>query len=338
MKVAFFSERIGGCYHYRTAIPFTALEEDGVEVLPLDGGDKFKSDVKSVQLARSYPVDIQNGIDFCKKENIKIVYDIDDATDLVDKTNYYYRNFNKETSEKIDKLLNDADIVTTTTEKMKEYLSKKTDKPIIIYPNCLDYDDWQIRKGKQDRLRIGFSGSMSHIPDLLVVLPAIAKLQKKYDFDFIIQGMGYEPYNTYFEFIQKGSTPELKDKLIEMDSYLKDINFEWIRWVDSKIHPILLRELNLDIGICPLDDREFNLYKSAVKFYEYSAVGTLTIVQDMLPYSEEPCILTKDWETTLEEYILNEEKRKEETTKQYEWVKSNRNVKDYVPLLKEIYL
>ena len=45
--------------------------------------------------------------------------------------------------------------------------------------------------------------------------------------------------------------------------------------------------MNLDIAIIPLADLPFNHYKSSIKFYEMSAMGTPSLVSNILPYSED---------------------------------------------------
>jgi glycosyltransferase involved in cell wall biosynthesis len=50
------------------------------------------------------------------------------------------------------------------------------------------------------------------------------------------------------------------------------------------MYSLKLASLNLDIGICPLVDDEFNNHKSQLKWTEYSAMRIPSVVSDLPPY------------------------------------------------------
>lgn len=86
---------------------------------------------------------------------------------------------------------------------------------------------------------------------------------------------------------------------------------------------------DLDIGIAPLEDTEFNHGKSNIKFYEYASVGTCVLASDVEPYSEEVNYRAKntfkDWYNKLEKLIVDKEFRLKTLKTQQEWVKKNRS-------------
>jgi hypothetical protein len=87
---------------------------------------------------------------------------------------------------------------------------------------------------------------------------------------------------------------------------------------------------DLDIGLAPLEDTEFNAGKSNIKFYEYASVGTVTLASDVQPYNTEVNCLTKntkkDWIKNLEKLITNPEYRVKKLHEQREWVRKNRSI------------
>jgi len=66
-----------------------------------------------------------------------------------------------------------------------------------------------------------------------------------------------------------------------------NVNFFHVPFYPPVMFPTLLASLNIDIGIAPLQDNEFNHSKSCVKFYEYAATGAATLTSKVLPYTKE---------------------------------------------------
>ena len=95
-----------------------------------------------------------------------------------------------------------------------------------------------------------------------------------------------------------------------------------------------LPDRDWDIGACPLGSTEFDRCKSALKFYEYAAAGTLTVASDVEPYRDEVSLLASDtdgWVETLERYLTHPERRAAETEAQRHWVMEHRTIQALVP-------
>lgn len=189
-----------------------------------------------------------------------------------------------------------ADMVTTTTDILTEKL--KTINPnTVALPNLIDFNHYPIVEMKKKEIRIGWQGGSSHYEDLFMVAPAIKKILKKYD-------------NTKFVFWGD----------MRMYGLFKDCpigRVEVHQWVKQVCYPYKLALLNLDIGLCPVIDNEFNRNKSAIKYFEYSTQKTASIASNIPPY--QPVIEhgrngllvnENEWYNAMEELILNEDKRR----------------------------
>ncbi len=169
-----------------------------------------------------------------------------------------------------------------------------------------------------------------------MVIDVIDELQREYDFEFYLQGISQSPLRAqiyvweeqlkrgmiapqHYEFVH--GAIKLWGKLIEMK------HFEHIPFYPAGLYPDILREMNLDIGICPLIESEFSRFKSCVKFYEYASVGTFTIASNVLPYSKEVNCLTNEWGTMLKGMIDGVDLRKAKLKEQMEFTLLKRDIR-----------
>jgi hypothetical protein len=236
-----------------------------------------------------------------------------------------------------------ADHITVSTQAIAEYARQRTDVPITVIPNSYFEHEWDFKKPDKKELRIGFSGSSTHVDDLLMVLPSIVKLQKKYNFTFLINGFGKDTYESWLRDFRFSAPKEGDLAATELDKLMKQISFEWIPYIDFDVFPKTLIEMNLDIGICPLKDTPFNNCRSAGKALEYTLAGALALASDTIPYRSEPTsILVKDtdWEEQLEYYILHPDIREKARLEHLTWLRENRNIESpkMIDLLKSVYV
>ena len=346
MKILFITDTTSGCYKVRSKVPAKYLERIGHKVQILSKVEQVKEIEKPdvVVFFRGYPTAIDELVRFFKAMKIKVVYDSDDALDLVRENNPSYAAV-KESIQSIYYLVKNADVITTTTDTLAQYF-RKFNKNVSVLPNCVDLEEWQERNGSQ-KLRIGFSGSSSHITDLLIVVDVIRDLQKKYDFDFVIQGFTpLKSLEEWYEHNLEASGQMFKNHQIGRElkiltDKLKNIRYEFHPFIDTDKHHEKLRELNLDIGLCPLEKNDFNKYKSCIKFYEYAMVGTVSLASNVFPYSNEVNYLAKnnywDWKEKLEKLITDKELRNKLLREQRKWVLENRDISQKVEMWQKLY-
>jgi hypothetical protein len=297
--------------------------------------------IHAFQFYGAYPFSVGRVLKYLKEKGKKIVYDCDDALNLVDPTNPWYYDVMKDLGS-VREILSYADEITVSTPQMGEYIKTQSDVKVTILPNYYSQREWTFPRPNRKGLRIGYSGSASHVSDLIPILPVIKKLQDKYNFTFILFGFGNEglqkDYKNWYMDYRYVSSPEGQKELEIFDKLLSEIRFEWVPYVDFEKYPSTLTNIALDIGLCPLKDTPFNRCRSACKAMEYTLSGALALASDIEPYRTEPTsVLVTDWESTLEYYITHLEECKATKEKHLEWLRQNRNIDDKIELLKEIY-
>jgi glycosyltransferase involved in cell wall biosynthesis len=209
--------------------------------------------------------------------------------------------------------LKDADMVTVTTPNLADY-ARQYNKNVVVLPNSIDFSQWwklDMKPNKQ--LRVGWSGGFSHYEDFHEIKEPLNRLLRKFKFKLIMVGTNF-----------KGIIDEDLRYLVE--DYV---------WVDFSGHSYRMMCMNLDLAIIPLADLPFNHYKSAVKWYEMSAIKIPCVVSDIQPYSPEIKQGEVSWKykdaTSFERAVFEAlEKpllRKKYAQNAYDWVFKHRNAK-----------
>ena len=340
MKIGFFEHNPAGTYWYRIKRPRELLQRNGIETRLIRINQDVDDDIDVFQVYGAHPFSMERPIKWMKENNRKIIYDLDDAMHLIDESNPFYHDVKKSLGS-VDEKLHYADEMTCSTPEMEKYLRTMTDKPITILPNTFTASEWTFPRPQREGLRIGFAGSPTHIGDLLLVLPAIRNLQKKYKFTFILFGFGiqkdYKDWFNHQRYISQGEG--LKD-LIEFDKILSDIDFEYVPFIDYNSYPATLTNISLDIGLCPLKDTPFNRCRSACKAMEYTLSGALALASKLPPYEgDNSSILVGggNWEDALEALIKHPEVIKGLHEGFYAWIKANREDISVLPIIKKVY-
>lgn len=204
-----------------------------------------------------------------------------------------------------------SNLVTCTTELLRqEFL--KINPNVSVLPNLIDPQFFMTAEMVKRDIRIGWQGGASHYEDLYMVKDHIIEILKTHD-------------NVKFVFFGDSRFQNLFNKAP------KD-KIEFHNWVSHSVYPYKLGLLNLDIGICPLVDNQFNRNKSAIKWMEYSAIKVMTLASDVSPYKElirnnENGMLVKDsdWTLALGEAIKDVSLRQRIANHAYEDVMENHN-------------
>lgn len=204
-----------------------------------------------------------------------------------------------------------ADMVSTTTDILRSKLATINPNTVVL-PNLVDFEQYPVVEHKKKRIRVGWQGGASHYEDLYMVAPAIKKLLKKYDnVDFVFWGD------------------------LRMYGLFRDIPMERVechQWVKQIVYPYKLACLNLDIGLCPVVDNEFNRNKSAIKWMEYSVVKAATVASNIPPYSAviedgQTGLLVDEngWFDAMEKLVLDNDKREKLSNNAFDEVHTNHN-------------
>ena len=349
MRILGFERGTSACNHYRILQPLYKLQQHKLaDILTIHQGNSSDLDFVVQKIMEADIVMFQRPqddrwFDFIKtaqKHGKIIVVDYDDHPFLVSPLNPAYRHYG--TSEvnykwpdgSIKPLWKDgerefyleqnitrqnyfvaafkkADMVSTTTPILQD-IFLKLNKNSVVLPNLIDFDLFPQLECIKKEIRIGWQGGVSHYEDLYMVVPAIKKILEKYD-------------NVKFVFLGDA-------RFYNLFKDMPKNKFEWHGWVKHEAYPLKLVTLNLDIGICPLVDNEFNRNKSAIKFFEYSAIKIPTIASNIPPYfpvmnsGKDGLLISDDkWYEAMEELILDKKKRDYLAKNAYENVFENHN-------------
>lgn len=158
--------------------------------------------------------------------------------------------------------------LTTTTEALRDKITEQVDRPaedIDIVPNSIDFNlfkPFSKRKRFGNKPRIGWTASDSHLLEGQLVNRILTELyRRRNDFEMVIVGN--------IEKFRKAT---------------EQFPIEWHPFCDINVYPLFVAGLELDIGICPLEEYSFNRCKSALKWSEYSAFSIPSVCSDLEPY------------------------------------------------------
>lgn len=348
---------LDGCTWYRTRQPLKIAEgKDLLSVKELDPTTQSTKEIADLlKQADIYYLRFSFGgaANFIKEIRIlyphkPIVFDIDDDYFDVNPLNNFYGDlgtkevmadgkplwvegkwFDPYTNRKkmidYEYCLSHATVVTVTTDKLAETVSKWNDNVVVI-PNAIDMSKFpklDINKGDEQRLL--WHGGSSHYPDLITVKDDLERLMK--DFPKLHLYIYGQIYESLFKNIDK-----------------KRVHFEG--WIGAEGHGYRLATVGADVAICPLADNPFNTNKSSVKYYENAALGIATVCKNMLPYAADikhefnGILYTKSLYKQVKTLLKNDEYRKAISEKGYEYVKKFRNIEtvavDFAELLKKL--
>jgi glycosyltransferase involved in cell wall biosynthesis len=342
MKLFFLTETKSGCYKWRTAIPAKYLARRGHQIqLLTNDPSQYEAPDAMVFFRAHFDHAIAIAV-WCKKNKIRVVFDTDDALDLVPQENLHFREIQPRLPV-YHRILELADVVTTTTPTLASHLRTRNPN-VVVLPNSVDPEEWTPRP-KGSGLRIGWTGSPTHFADLNLVLDAVHDLQKQYPFTFVLQGLCKEPNmeELYENLLKQGGkkffeTP-LGRSIKRFREKLTGIKYEFHPSVPVVEHAGTVCDLAVDIGIAPLGDDPFNRNKSCIKYYEYAMSGAVTVASHVKPYSEEVSITAKNnresWKYNLESAINAD--RDALWREQRDWVLEHRNIQSTVDLWETAY-
>ena len=163
----------------------------------------------------------------------------------------------------------DADLVLVPTRELSRMVEGYNPN-VVVLPNYLDDTIWQLKQPVQktaiEEITIGYMGSNSHTPDLIIIASLLRELLARYEGKLKLEVWG---------------TP-LPEALQ---------NIEGVFWHPSPTNVYtdfvkFFQTLEFDLVIAPLADNLFNRCKSGLKFLEYSAIGAPGVYSRLSPYEE----------------------------------------------------
>jgi len=328
--------RKNGCTFYRLLQPYGALDDNGHNVFFMDKNEEGEAMAEAMTHA-DYVIVRDGGealaeYTFSNFPDKKMVYDLDDDLWNMNPFSPAYRDYgleevewngqmlwedgkagfnierNRQKSQYRVDIMEQADLVTVTTERLKDRIAEKIDNDIAVLPNVVDFELWwDLPLVDADKTRLGWSGGASHYVDWHSIKDGLPDVMD--NAELVLAGHKW-------------------------DGTIEDLDYEFYEWTDVEAHPYRQAALNIDIGLLPLADNEFNKHKSCVKWYEFAALGIPCVAANVPPYSDEiehgDTGLLYDDEDEFVEYVNklknNPEMQEEIGEAGREWVAENRSV------------
>lgn len=348
----------GGCGWYRIRQPFDMIQHNtDNDCYIVDARKDDMVEVAKALLAADVIVcrpgserGMQALLDKPEYKDKPWVLDIDDNTEAISPYNFHYQEYGteeyydknlkkwlhkdgvdhfdlKKNRDRIEWLrwgMRKASLVTVTTPKLAEYAATYN-RNVAVLPNCINFKNWwklPLKPNKQ--LRVGWAGGVSHYEDWFSIKEPLNELMRKYQFTLVFIGTG----------------DAFRGVIDEDNRHL----VEYWGWVPFQGHSFRMMALNLDIALVPLEDLPFNHYKSAVKWYEMSAMGIPSVVAAVTPYEEEidldlasPFLGAEGFQYALEELLTKPAERIRIGSNAQTWVQENRDSKKNVELWVDAY-
>lgn len=235
-----------------------------------------------------------------------------------------------------------CDALTVTSVELAKNYARFTHAPIYVLPIYMDFRmyakaiDMRRPKRNTDEIRLGWFGSKGHHEDLKMVEPAIAEILKRHPkVKFVYCGYG------------GASSDRLVTKVGWGEDAFPDLpreRREYVIGVDPEVWPQKHASLDLDIGICPLIDDEFNRSKVGTKWLEFSTLRTPTVCsptvyavdprggsKPMVQHGKTGFIAhdTKEWIEYLDKLVTNAALRKAVGDRAFRSVKKDWNVQTH---------
>ena len=209
----------------------------------------------------------------------------------------------------VEFFLSQADGVIVTTEGLRQRFEPYNHN-IVVMPHALDERllvprrrTWREIRFGHSRIVIGYMGTFSHDDDLLMILPALHAVKKRY------------ADRIEFQIVGVAERAETHDALHPLDARVIPLRPETVEY--TRFMPWFM-QLKWDIALAPLSDSPFTRCKSDIKFLDYSALGAAGIYSRVPAYEStvrhrETGWLTENtseaWRIALETLLTNKELR-----------------------------
>ena len=202
------------------------------------------------------------------RSGTRLVVDTDDAFQLID-PEHPERNLHGSALEAFNYLINHADRVWVSTEKLKSSFRQLKGR-VVVAPNTLDPRVWRPDVTGEPippnaPLQMIYMGTVSHDADWDMIFPVLEKLadDKPGSFELSIIGVSRDrPERPWIKRLYQGHNGSIYPR--------------FVGW--------FLKQGPFDIGLSPLKDTEFNRNKSDIKCLDYLAAGVLPVVSEVEPY------------------------------------------------------
>ena len=355
IPVAMFEHSYSPAQMYRLTFPAEAMTAHNKPVKLLRHNmnpsyvNAILSEAEVMVLWRTSDDDIYNMVvEASKRESPAVVIDTDDDITAVDPANPRYCDFGLVEAQRADggrwidgkegfdigrnrhridmvlDAMRRADGLTVPTEALRQRMLKHNDN-IAVFPNCVNTKELRPLSFKQSHcVRLGWQGDISHIEDVSLFLAPLARYFRENKADKIVicgSRLIVDPITAFLKSRARMDCCEPYDTII-----------------DIRGHYWRMMALNLDVGLIPLIDTEFNRSRSDIKFTEFAAMGVPCVVSNVMPYKDvvvdgETGLLVENtpeaWHHAISRLAKDRKLRKRIGDNARQWAIENRDVHSY---------
>lgn len=340
----------GACSYYRSNGVFPKIENINTAMIA-DVNWQSLSDTHIVVMERPSDINYYNAANMIKDFGVKLWVDFDDNFFCLPKWNQAKAHYdNDQNKGAIIKSLQLADVVTVTTQNLKNAYMKYNDN-IKVIPNAFNDYNFKFEKKTDQKKIIMWRGSATHQGDLYAehtwsdelmeyIIETNKDILKQYEagkitaYEFskkILESSNDARISGYAKNVWKVSEKYKNWKWHFIGSQLEKLTDAINnKKVQQELHIvnyfIQIKKINPAIYIALLAFNEFNKCKSNCGWIEATYAGAATVAPDMDEFKK-PGILTyqnpDEYQDKLEQLINNEDLRNKCYTESYDYIKEN---------------
>jgi len=306
-RVIFFPSDEGACAKYRCWIPSIGLNSAGVFArYAYKWRPKMLDEFDVFIFQRSYN---RKALDLAVSLRLKgklTVLDIDDDLLTIPVTNPVFWDFlrNPKLVWITLVLARLVDVVTTTTEQLKQLLEQFVER-VIVVPNFLnleEHQDVQPVRLPEKRIWMFWGGSNTHLAALQLLEAPLKEVLKRYpDLGLIVMGS-------------------------KLPFSLPETQVVYVPWGEYSFFKRVVK--GCDIGLAPLDNSFFNRRKSDLRIKELAIGGCAIVASDVANYRTAKaaggfCVKTQDeWVEKITLFYEDEALRRKAQEQASRWAQS----------------
>jgi hypothetical protein len=310
MKIIGIIDKHSGPAYHRVLLPYYYI--DGIDALFTNviKEEKLK-DIDALIISRfSIYNTLEDILKWREQYGFKLIVDVDDYWQL-DQHHIAFDSWKANNISTVFQLyIRSADLVTTTHERLLNEI-KPLNNNVHILPNAIpDKDQFQIEKSLSEKVRLFWSGSITHEQDINILKNPLKKLYSSEIRDKVkMVFSGYMKDHDAWDRMASGFTNTGRFESIVIEGTVP-ANYYW------PYH-------NCDIGLIPLIDSRFNSFKSNLKVLECAHMGAPVIVSMVHPYLNISNVnyveSQTDWFKYIKYLVNNESYREDQGAALKEW-------------------
>ena len=283
MRILAVTSKFSGVGYHRIMMPLVNMRKDYCMITDTINELVFDNNYDIVLFNRFLTsTDAKLLVKMKLKYDFKLIVDNDDYWILPPSHVLYERYKESNISEVITEYMRVADLCTCTHERLADEIYKYNTN-VEILPNALPYGREQFQDDKldSDMVRLFWSGSGTHAPDMDILRNPIKKIN--FPVKTVIAG-----YNL--------GEKHIWDRMIGV--FTNGLKLNPTIYDYAGVTKYMGAYADSDISVIPLVDNKFNAMKSNLKVLETASKRNPAIVSNVHPYKDMPvCYVNnqKDW-------------------------------------------